>query len=273
MKNNGIKKGDVFLCIKSLRDSLEDYDKGKTYRSDKDNHIIDEHDCSHKIDNWRCYFNYIEHIKEENMIEIKKGDKFLCIRNFLMDDGEIAYKEGNTYVSDRNDCITDEIHDAFHEMNDIDINIYFKKIDDASGVFVYYKGDAKRGNEIIEALKSLGGETNTVVGNSPERYYFVNSLGYIDFVNVTNSKWLREHYTEMFLPKLKINIDPFDKIIYKEVSFPWLPVLFCDITNQEGKLKTFIQEIVPYNDETKYLCYTDLSCPDKYKNYKDNLNI
>ena len=41
---------------------------------------------------------------------IKKGDKFKCIRDVLMDDDptDIAYHAGNLYISEQDGCITDE---------------------------------------------------------------------------------------------------------------------------------------------------------------------
>lgn len=41
---------------------------------------------------------------------IKKGDKFKCIRDVLMDDDstDIAYYAGNIYISELDGCITDE---------------------------------------------------------------------------------------------------------------------------------------------------------------------
>lgn len=41
---------------------------------------------------------------------IKKGDKFKCIRDVIMDNdpNDIAYYAGNIYISELNGCITDE---------------------------------------------------------------------------------------------------------------------------------------------------------------------
>jgi len=48
--------------------------------------------------------------------KIKKGDRFLCIKDFKMDDGEIAYVKGKEYVSDKNNHITDNEPDPNHKM-------------------------------------------------------------------------------------------------------------------------------------------------------------
>lgn len=40
--------------------------------------------------------------------DVLVGDRFLCIRDVRMqDDGELVYKKGEFYQSERNGCITD----------------------------------------------------------------------------------------------------------------------------------------------------------------------
>lgn len=41
-------------------------------------------------------------------MRIEKGDKFLCIKDVVMDDDSIEYYAGKTYISEENGCITDE---------------------------------------------------------------------------------------------------------------------------------------------------------------------
>ena len=108
-----------------------------------------------------------------------------------------------------------------------------------------------------------------------KRYNIANSF-YIKVEEIHEEKpesIIISHKSDPIPPEPKINIDAFEKVIYKEVCFPWQPVLFCDLLDMQGKTKCFIQEIIPYNDETKHLCYTELSCPDKYKNYINKLNL
>lgn len=50
------------------------------------------------------------------MTEIKKGDKFLCTKNFVMQDQTVAYYEGKEYLSENDDCLTDEDGDDWHFM-------------------------------------------------------------------------------------------------------------------------------------------------------------
>lgn len=49
-------------------------------------------------------------------MKIKKGDSFLCIKDYIMDDDTVAYKSGKHYVSEVDGCLTDEIFDTWHRM-------------------------------------------------------------------------------------------------------------------------------------------------------------
>lgn len=51
-------------------------------------------------------------------MEIKKGNKFLCIKDVEMDDGSIEYYAGKTYISEENSCITDESGNKEHKWID-----------------------------------------------------------------------------------------------------------------------------------------------------------
>lgn len=48
-------------------------------------------------------------------MRIEKGDKFLCIKDVIMDDDRLEYIAGETYISERDGCITDESGDINHE--------------------------------------------------------------------------------------------------------------------------------------------------------------
>lgn len=62
---------------------------------------------------------------------VLKGDEFLCIKDVMMNDNpdEIAYFQGEIYLSENEGCITDEYGDKSHRwVKEEDINCYFKKI-------------------------------------------------------------------------------------------------------------------------------------------------
>jgi hypothetical protein len=48
--------------------------------------------------------------------KIKKGDKFLCLEDYEMDDERISYTKGKMYQSDLDGRITDNEFDVMHEM-------------------------------------------------------------------------------------------------------------------------------------------------------------
>ena len=47
--------------------------------------------------------------------QIRKGDVFECIRHVVMVDGEVLFRKGKAYASEKDGCITDEEHDENHE--------------------------------------------------------------------------------------------------------------------------------------------------------------
>lgn len=62
--------------------------------------------------------------------KIEKGDVFKCIKTFKMETGEKAYIKGKTYLSEKDDCITDDYeNDINHYMNnDDDFFEHFKLV-------------------------------------------------------------------------------------------------------------------------------------------------
>ena len=53
----------------------------------------------------------------EDYKKIRKGDKFECTQSVVMDDGSVAYIKGKAYVSESDDCITDETREDYHYWN------------------------------------------------------------------------------------------------------------------------------------------------------------
>ena len=58
---------------------------------------------------------------------IKKGDKFKCIRDVIMNDDpeEIAYTSDKIYISEVDECITDNQGLVYHHWNSKEDNQYF----------------------------------------------------------------------------------------------------------------------------------------------------
>jgi hypothetical protein len=70
---------------------------------------------------------------------------------------------------------------------------------------VYYRGDEKRGDEIIKALKELGGKNSKCFnGKSNTLYYFIGDDNIISVINEEDKDaafLLKQFYTEAFLPE------------------------------------------------------------------------
>ena len=50
--------------------------------------------------------------------EINKGEQFLCIKDFFMEDGEQSYTEGEIYTSDVTGSIEDNQSDSHYFLDD-----------------------------------------------------------------------------------------------------------------------------------------------------------
>lgn len=73
--------------------------------------------------------------------KIEKGDKFECIKDYIMDDKSIAYSKGSIYLSENNQCITDNVHDIFHGMENEDCFFKHFKIVVKSEKPIHYQTD------------------------------------------------------------------------------------------------------------------------------------
>lgn len=59
--------------------------------------------------------------------KIKKGDRFLCLEDYEMDDERISYTKDKMYFSELDGRITDDEFDVMHEMEgQNDFFEYFK---------------------------------------------------------------------------------------------------------------------------------------------------
>ena len=86
---------------------------------------------------------------------------------------------------------------------------------------------------------------------------------------------------ERFWDKLKVEkfdlktLQPFDKVLVRDTDyFEWNACLFSHISSNEyaGLAMcdgAFWKQVIPYNDETKYLIGTNEDCPEYYKCWED----
>jgi len=50
---------------------------------------------------------------------IEEGDKFVCLKDFVLFDGEVSYTKGKEYTSDCMGCITDNNGRTNHDMSEM----------------------------------------------------------------------------------------------------------------------------------------------------------
>lgn len=72
-------------------------------------------------------------IKEKK--EIKKGETYLCIKDYVMDNENIDYSEGYIYISEKDGCLTDNENIIEHWMDvESDFHEHFKLVEDTFGI-------------------------------------------------------------------------------------------------------------------------------------------
>ena len=159
----------------------------------------------------------------EKEINIKKGDKFLCIKDVYINGNETKppkFIQGKIYTSERSGCITDETG------NKVTLYSFYSRHfkpyteEEKPNVFVYIRGIKGRGEDVIKLLEINGGRYHYVItGSKPNYIYFINSKGEIDCTEDSKEmKWIIDHYTEAFLPEPKPEniLKPFDKVLVRD---------------------------------------------------------
>lgn len=58
---------------------------------------------------------------------IKKGQEYLCTKDYLMEDGDLAYKKGDVYKSDADYNLPSIVHKHHTMYRDEEFKDYFKK--------------------------------------------------------------------------------------------------------------------------------------------------
>lgn len=105
---------------------------------------------------------------------IKKGDKFKCIRDVIMENNpkDIAYNSGTIYTSDLDDCITDNENNLTHYWISNEVERYFVKMYGKSETTkemvnhpIHYQGLEVNGTnvECIDAMEGLKGWYSTAI--------------------------------------------------------------------------------------------------------------
>lgn len=95
------------------------------------NGILDERKALGKIlkgenffePNLKQFLVVKEEVNIEGFYPIKRGDSFICTKDFIMDDGEVSYTEGKMYISEENNCVTNNKGNSSH-MHSEDGDLY-----------------------------------------------------------------------------------------------------------------------------------------------------
>ena len=200
---------------------------------------------------------------------LKKGEIYICIKSLMN-----CFTKGKIYECTEDNHLMDENGiDVFFDNKEIMLAEYFETIGNSKykttdTPFVYYRGDPERGNEILKILKELGGISECNIDCANEKfYYFIAPSGRVAYVEPEEEEWVLKHYSEGQLPKIeKPAFGPFDKILYiGKCGTKWQPTEYRNILDYDGHVCEDIKKVIPYIEETEYLSYSIMDCPEKYK--------
>lgn len=140
-KDNSFNRTVIETAAKCVCKGIELYmQKYRIYNSNDElipmtNEQFKEELINHKTEKFcKYYFERYDKYRKGELSEstgIQRGDKFLCIKDVIMNNepDEIAYFQGEIYLSENEGCITDEYGDKSHWwVKEEEINSYFKKI-------------------------------------------------------------------------------------------------------------------------------------------------
>lgn len=120
-------------------------------------------------------------------MKIKKDDRFRCIKDLQMImtptvKGEIAYHKGNLYISECDNCITDDQQNDRHQWSDSNcFREHFIKIKD-----VYCYGSESNPEGVIAALEEAGGSIEIPqIGNREDCVYYIAKEGIVKYDSST----------------------------------------------------------------------------------------
>ena len=131
---------------------------------------------------------------------IKKGDKFKCIKDVIMDNdpNDIAYTEGKIYISESNKCITDNQGYVSHCWNNNKSEQYFIKLSEKE--MVNHPSHYKNGKyEAIDIMIDVFGKdkvTNFCELNAFKYLWRANNKG-TDIQDKKKAIWYLNKYIEL----------------------------------------------------------------------------
>ena len=153
--------------------------------------------------------------------DIVVGNVFKCIKDVIMEDGSKYYSKGLVYISQENDCITNDEGDKYHKWTENSINDHFELFkNENTDVYIY--GHPESGAEVIKMLEDKGGaNTGNNSGVFEDYIYLINpDDNSITCFNVSSLSILKLGRTELKPPEIKEvkepEFKPFERVLVRD---------------------------------------------------------
>lgn len=133
---------------------------------------------------------------------IKKGDKFECIKDVMMDNNpkDIAYTSGKIYISELDECITDDQNKVDHYWSNEESEQYFIKLPKNKKEMVNHPSHYKNNKyECIDVMLDIFGKDKTAAFcelNAFKYLWRANNKG-TDIQDKKKAEWYINKYIEL----------------------------------------------------------------------------
>lgn len=133
---------------------------------------------------------------------IKKGDKFECIKDVIMDNNpkDIAYTSGKNYISELDECITDDQNKVNHYWSNEESEQYFIKLPKNKKEMVNHPSHYKNNKyECIDVMLDIFGKDKTAAFcelNAFKYLWRANNKG-TDIQDKKKAEWYINKYIEL----------------------------------------------------------------------------
>ena len=133
---------------------------------------------------------------------IKKGDKFECIKDVIMDNNpkDIAYTSGKIYISELDECITDDQNKVNHYWSNEESEQYFIKLPKSKKEMVNHPSHYKNNKyECIDVMLDIFGKDKTAAFcelNAFKYLWRANNKG-TDIQDKKKAEWYINKYIEL----------------------------------------------------------------------------
>ena len=135
-------------------------------------------------------------------------------------------------------CGTFTTSGKFYDKGDSDLDLFMAEDSDfqPKNERIYYRGNMRRGDEIIADLEKRGGENVAFYGASnSDNIYFINQFGLIDFASYDDVKDSLNKFTELHIPPKKVKKEGWGVMCKSEISNEYY--MFETIYSSESEAK------------------------------------